>query len=143
MLNIKDMPPYIYIIVHLIMGFFMLWLSHFRIKEFGSVDFFWLTTLETANLVVGVFWGNWGWDNFRKLQKYSHLWLLRLFESFLGAGLIVVLGSIGYYFSLPDDMLANTNIFNTFYFIVFSNVTVFSLIVVVWIYVTGYRSKPG
>ncbi|EGQ8195852.1 TPA: hypothetical protein NGR42_004516 [Vibrio parahaemolyticus] len=139
--DIKIMTAYIYIVVHLILGFLFLWLSHYRIKEFGSIDFFWLTTLETANLVIGVFWGNWGWDNFKKLQEDSHLFLSTFFGSFLGSGLIVVIGSASYYLSLSEDELSQFNIFKNAYFFIFSNITVCSLIVVAWINVTNYNSR--
>ncbi|WP_413692966.1 hypothetical protein [Psychromonas sp. KJ10-2] len=62
----------LFIFFHFIMGFFCLWLTYFQlsmiVKAHGD-PLFWKSGLETAYLVVGVFWGNIGWDFYSNIKK--------------------------------------------------------------------------
>ncbi len=62
----------IFIFLHFIVGFFCLWLTYFQLSmllEANGNELFWKSGLETLYLVVGVFWGNVGWDYYSKVKN--------------------------------------------------------------------------
>ncbi|WP_305844997.1 hypothetical protein [Photobacterium leiognathi] len=68
---IRKQAGKIFIILHFIVGFFSLWLTYFQLSmllEANGNELFWKSGLETLYLVVGVFWGNVGWDYYSKIK---------------------------------------------------------------------------
>jgi len=61
----------VFIFLHFMVGFFCLWLTYFQLSillEENGNELFWKSGLETLYLVVGVFWGNVGWDYYSKVK---------------------------------------------------------------------------
>ena len=62
----------IFIFLHFVMGFFSLWLTYYQLNmilESNDSPLLWKSGLETLYLVVGVFWGNVGWDYFTNIKN--------------------------------------------------------------------------
>ncbi len=70
--TIKKTTGGIFIFLHFVMGFFTLWLTYYQLNmilEFNDSPLFWKSGLETLYLVVGVVWGNVGWDYYTNIKN--------------------------------------------------------------------------
>ena len=66
--NRFSIGPWVYGLIHFLMGSFLLWLvkTHAdQVFEKGTVPLWFVGLGESAWLLLGVFWGSYGWDRFK------------------------------------------------------------------------------
>lgn len=70
----------LYALIHLIFGFYILWFAKYEINQLLSLinedNVLAESILETAWVLVCVYWGNLGWDRYKSLKdngKFEHL----------------------------------------------------------------------
>lgn len=76
--NSTKLRPWIanvYLLVHYVLGFFMLWLTKDNLDKVNSFASGTLISgsIETAWLIAGVAWGNVGWDVSRSILKSGNI----------------------------------------------------------------------
>jgi hypothetical protein len=86
--KVKKYTSKIYALFHLIFGFYILWFVKYEINQLlvliNKNNVLAESILETAWILVCVYWGNLGWDRYKSLKysgKFEHLSHYLLLES--------------------------------------------------------------
>jgi len=83
----------VFLFLHFVMGFFTIWLTYYQLNmilESNNSPLLWKSGLETLYLVVGVFWGNVGWDYYTNIKNgCKSTEIVDYFLRFLAPGIFV------------------------------------------------------
>ncbi|NLS13757.1 hypothetical protein HGP28_12735 [Vibrio sp. SM6] len=120
----------VYLFVHLFFGFIVIWLSYYRFDPLANLPFELRVMVEALNLIIGVLWGNWGWDNFQALKQQTRPLILTWVSMFFWFCVLTVVTTFGYYavsfqFQFADQAI----ILNSFSFVFSCNAMIASFLI--------------